>query len=1262
MRDFEDISTIELFYLLTNEFEANREKLLDFLRIKSFSKTLGVNLNEEEEEADQEFKEKKEKTAFRKSRKEIRQEVISELIEDAEDGDKESKIYLAADYYFKWKKTHDEANLQKAVKWYKKAAIEDGNIDAKYNLVCAYFNGLGVEKNEEEALKLCEELAKEDYAKSKVILALSCENGIGVNPNPQKAFEILKSCEKQKNNIVLYCLGIYYEKGIGTEIDYKKAFNYYKTCANKGFDKGQIRVAYCYEEGVGTNIDYKKAFNRYRKAVSNGNNDAKYLLAHCYEEGIGTNIDYKKAFSIYEELSEVGHEKGFYKLAYCYEHGIGTEVDKEKAFKYYNELAKMGNKNAQFYLLECDEFNRKNKDFDDDKDLDTEQIDSSDEEIDLDNDEKDLNEEEIEEVNEESEEIESYETDVEVVTLEDVELDEEILSNYDLGINVFLEQTIFKQVKDNNLEEDLRRLIVKIDKCWNSESESLNLNSLGFKKYEGVNNKIYGFDFNNKVNDSDRIIACFIDDYAKKNEFDFERYANDNTKKGIILFSIVKHNHQEKEAEKISKRINNHFYNENKFQNVVKKGKEFNKFEHKEQENNMTFRAVDFKDKEVIYQEVLTKEQSENINSFIQKSEPFILSGIAGSGKTLSTINLIPQMVEKIKNNNSTDKILYVTFSNNLKEYIKSKVMESYYECSEYVDIKTFEDICTDINYKYKGQKIDRAKIITQNSYSKSFTEFLNYLHRTTRDSSILKFFKKYKDEKNVIYSEIFGILKGSMYVDWDRTEKDIVKSEYYIESSKKIVEDYKFFQDEDREVIYSITEKYNEWLIENKYYDINDIAFELQDLIREKSISYEYVVVDEVQDFTEVQIYMLFLLAKEQEIYAKNKTRKILLAGDPNQIINPTFFKIGRLTKLFYINGYKYEVQRLNENFRNSIKIMKMNNIVNRIINEKLPARKEEDRQDEVTKNNKTGIVEQLKATEENLKIVLGEIGTSAKVALIVSDDEKKIELKEKYGCKTAFTISEFKGKEFDNIIAYNILSDYADVYEEVYRHENLKEGHYSYYFNRFYVSITRANYNLVLIEEKETKILDEIKAKLGQDLKFIEHIDSFKDLNLGEVIGDSIELFNTGMKFFYDEKYSMAKDYFLRSMEPNSNNLAELCDLFENEDKYEEKGDKLFEIGEYKLAQSYYEKAYEFSKFGIMYLYIDSLSYEKQLKEFYAYLEKENLTFSELYEKYAYKFHKLDDILNYKILKTEKIQLDVNSKLKNINKLIKNISKTMN
>ena len=1260
MNDFREASTMELFFSITTDFKIKMKRFEELFK----EQVLKMTSKPENKDIRKELKNEKD---FKIANKKMKKLTVLELEKQAEEGDVESQFCLGNYYFILDKEGDNEENNKKAFKWYKKAA-ENGLSEAQYNLANFYMNGLGTDESQEKAFEWYKKAAEQGHIESNLCLAICYEQGIGTDVDEEKAFNIAKSIEDKNNPSIEYCLGVYYEQGIGTDIDLEKAFDCYKNCANKGYDKGQLRVAYCYENGIGVKQDYKKAFNRYKKAMSNGNEDAKYLVGHCYEEGIGTNVDYKKAFSIYEELYYMDHEDGTFKLAQCYENGIGTDVDKEEAFKLYNELASIDNEDAKFYLAQCNEISRKNNDAKDDYieesciEYDEEGIDQEfDESIDT---EYDISLDKIDEIQEDD-----YDTDVITEVEGDIELEDDILFSDDLNINVFLEQTIFKQVTDKNLESDLKKLVVKIDKCLNSTNGALNFKSLGFKKYEGVNNKIYGFDFNNKVNDSDRIIACFVEDYAKKNEFDFERYINSDNKdkQGIILFSIAKHNDQEREALKVSKKINSNFYKEDKFKSLNKnKGKKTMlrtvASDNNMQENNMTFRSMNFNDKEIIYQEVLTKEQAKNINSFIQKSEPFILSGIAGSGKTLSTISLIPDMVEKTKNNGTTDKILYVTFSNNLKEYVKSKVMESYYELNEYVDIRTFEDICTEINYKYNNKKIDRSKIITQNSYDKSFTKFLNWLYRTSRDNNILKFIKKYENEKNIIYSEIFGILKGSMYVDWDRKESNIVKSEYYIKRSKKIVEDYKIFSEDDREVIYSITEKYNDWLVENGYYDINDIAFELQSLIQEKSISYEYVVIDEVQDFTEVQIYMLFLLAKEQEIYGKNKTRKILLAGDPNQIINPTFFKIGRLTKLFYLYGYKYEVQRLNENFRNSINIMKMNNIVNGIINEKLPARKEEDRQDEVTKNNKSGIIEQLKATENNLKIVFREIDASAKVALIVSDDERKEYLKEKYDCKSAFTISEFKGKEFDNIIAYNILSDYADIYEEIYKKEDIKEGHYSYYFNRFYVSITRANYNLVLIEEKETQILNEIKEKLGDDLKYIESISCFKDLNLGEIVGDSIDLFNLGMKFFNDEKYSVAKNYFIRSVEPNSNKLADLCDLFEEDGNYEERGDKLFEIGEYKLAQGYYQKAYEFSKFAIMYLYIDSLSYEKQLKEFYNCLEKENIDFSDLYDEYSSKFDKLNDILRHKIFKTEKLQSEIQEKMNSINKMIKNINSKFN
>ncbi len=526
MRDFREVSTIELFYDTTKKLEKSTKTYYEIKdrNVRKVSEELHKRISKEIEDD------------FRiPSREEMDEIIISDLKMEAEDGNAEAQYDLAC--YYMPSEENDTGDISKSFILYKKAA-QNGIKEAQYNLACFYVHGIGIDKDEDEAFIWIEKSANQGYMRAKFCLALCYEHGIGVDKDEKKAYEILKSLENDKiDTIVQYCLGIYYEKGKEIEKDKKKAFEFYKNCANAGYDKAQLRTAICYEYGIGVKQDHKKAFNRYKKAVGNGNKDAKYLMGRCYEYGIGTNVDSKKAFSIYNELLQVGYEDAMYRLAYFYEHGIGTDIDKEKAFKLYNNLAQMGYEDAMFYLTEHYEDKMKNSD--------TEEFYNTEEvvaDLDINNEGSDVLV--LEEVSD-NEEIYAYE-----------DFEDESLLSKDLGINIFLEQTIYKQVKDNNLESDLKKLIIKIDKCLTSTNGALNFKSLGFKKYEGVgNNKIYGFDFNNKVNDSDRIIACFVDDYAKKNEFDFERYNNSQNKdkQGIILFSITKHNDQEREAQKVSK-------------------------------------------------------------------------------------------------------------------------------------------------------------------------------------------------------------------------------------------------------------------------------------------------------------------------------------------------------------------------------------------------------------------------------------------------------------------------------------------------------------------------------------------------------------------------------------------------------------------------------------------------------------------------------------------------------------------------------------
>ncbi len=61
-------------------------------------------------------------------------------------------------------------DLNEAFYWYNKA-IENGNLDAKYQLGYLYLNGIGVEINKERAFELFKEAAEKGHNDSQYILA-----------------------------------------------------------------------------------------------------------------------------------------------------------------------------------------------------------------------------------------------------------------------------------------------------------------------------------------------------------------------------------------------------------------------------------------------------------------------------------------------------------------------------------------------------------------------------------------------------------------------------------------------------------------------------------------------------------------------------------------------------------------------------------------------------------------------------------------------------------------------------------------------------------------------------------------------------------------------------------------------------------------------------------------------------------------------------------------------------------------------------------
>src|ERR1044072_1900372 len=138
--------------------------------------------------------------------------------------------------------------------------VENGDIDAQYNLAQKYYK----EKNLEKAFYWCQKAA---------------ENG---------------------NIDVQNTLGVLYENGDGTEKNLEKAFYWYQKASENGNIEAQKNLGILYQNGFGTEKNLKKAFYWYQKAAEYGNIDAQNNLGWLYENGEGTEKNLEKAFYWYQ--------------------------------------------------------------------------------------------------------------------------------------------------------------------------------------------------------------------------------------------------------------------------------------------------------------------------------------------------------------------------------------------------------------------------------------------------------------------------------------------------------------------------------------------------------------------------------------------------------------------------------------------------------------------------------------------------------------------------------------------------------------------------------------------------------------------------------------------------------------------------------------------------------------------------------------------------------------------------------------------------
>lgn len=413
---------------------------------------------------------------------------------------------------------------------------------------------------------------------------------------------------------------------------------------------------------------------------------------------------------------------------------------------------------------------------------------------------------------------------------------------------------------------------------------------------------------------------------------------------------------------------------------------------------------------------------------------PIIIIGSAGSGKTALTLEKIKQL---------SGQVLYVTLSSYLVENASNIYYSFGYDNKrQEIDFLSFAEYLGAIDLP-AGKEID-------------FRAFSQWIWRHQQAYKIKDAYK--------VFEEFKGVLTGSM------VDKPYLSKDEYLDLGVR----QSVFTRQEREKLYELFLKYLQFLKESNFYDSNIAAYERLEKTRP---FYDFVVVDEVQDITNVQLSLILRSLKQ--------SHQFILCGDSNQIVHPNFFSWANVKTLFYEQDLKGRLTRiLYANYRNTPEVTHIANQLLRIKNARFGSiDKESTFLVRATSANHGEV--QFFRDQPNVKKELDRrTGKSARFALLVMRNEDKAEARKFFSTPLVFSVQEAKGLEYENIILYNFISgneaefrelcrgvSKADLQSELqYARAKNKDDksldEYKFYVNSLYVAITRAVKNLYVIE----------------------------------------------------------------------------------------------------------------------------------------------------------------------------------------------------
>ena len=263
-----------------------------------------------------------------------------------------------------------------------------------------------------------------------------------------------------------------------------------------------------------------------------------------------------------------------------------------------------------------------------------------------------------------------------------------------------------------------------------------------------------------------------------------------------------------------------------------------------------------------------------------------------------------------------------------------------------------------------------------------------------------------------------------------------------------------------DRRDIHRIAEYYQERLEAAGRYDEIDLTRAALLYLEQHGDQFRYdlVVCDEVQDFTDVQLALLFRLASDP--------LRTVLTGDPKQIINPSGFRWEEVRARYYERGLQVpEVINLSINFRSVGNIVSLANKL-LLLKRKLIGLASGEITERWTFRGRPPLLVEGLAEGELLGTI--RLGGAGQVVLARTERERD-RLRKTLDTELVFTINEAKGLEFDAVLLWRFsATEGAPALWRRIAGDRVRGAadtpHIRHELNLLYVAVTRARNTLVI------------------------------------------------------------------------------------------------------------------------------------------------------------------------------------------------------